>query len=112
MATEFVQQLREAICLCGWYAQALQRARTAVGQKFHNKPPKYRVGWSAYRSWEFWAVLVLKDKPTRKEIPADEPNGISSNHLFEKDEQLLTREQVTLYWPCGLIIDSGHLTCK
>lgn len=37
MATKFVGQLREAICLCGWYTQALQRARTAVEQKFQDK---------------------------------------------------------------------------
>lgn len=43
MATKFVQQLREAICLCGWHIQALHRADTAVEQKFHDKSPKYRT---------------------------------------------------------------------
>lgn len=46
-ATKFVQQLRETICLRGWYTQAIWRAPTAGEKKLHDKPLKYRVGRSA-----------------------------------------------------------------
>lgn len=46
-ATKFVQQLKETICLRGWYAQAIWRALTAGEKKLHDKPLKYRVCWSA-----------------------------------------------------------------
>lgn len=114
MATKFVQQLREAICLCGWYTQALQRARTAAEQKFHDKPPKYRVGWRAYHPWTSGQSWFWKTSQQERKSLQMNPMAFPPHHFFQKDEakQLLTREQVTLYWPCGLIIDSEHFTCR
>lgn len=114
MATKFVGQLREAICLCGWYTQALWRAWTAGEQKFHDKPPKYRVGWSAYRSCTSGQRWFWKTSQQERKTLQMNPMAFPPHHLFQKDEaeQLPTREQVILYWPGGLIIDSGHFTDK
>lgn len=48
----------------------------------------------------FWAAVILKDKPTRREIPAEETNGISSTPSLSEGwslAELPIREQVIPY---------------
>lgn len=107
-ATKFVQQLRETICLRGWYTPATWKAETVGGKKLHGKCLKYRAGWRACcctaGRWWFW-----KTNQQEKKIPTDETSGISSSPpLSEGQTQQLAitaSQAVLLYWPGELIID-------